>query len=96
MGSKDEEDERCEKAVFKSAAVWRGVAALEAAAGFKGCGLRSPVRLSKGIGVIDAVVTSPVLTWGFTWFLSRRAKGRDDEKVENNRGKKKKEKKTYW
>lgn len=70
LGSKDEEEEeRCEKAELRSEAVWTG---LVVAAGTGGCRLRSPVRLSKGTGVIDAEVTSPALTWGFTWFLSQQ------------------------
>lgn len=81
LGSKDEEEEeRCENAELRSEAVWTGIVVVAAAAtmGAGGCGLRSPVRLSKGTGVIDAEVTSPVLTWGFTWFLSQRGKGEDE------------------
>ena len=76
LGSKDEEEEeRCENAELRSEAVWTGlvvVAATAAGVATGGCGLRSPVRLSKGTGVIDAEVTSFVLTWGFTWFLLQR------------------------
>ncbi len=74
LGSKDEE--RCENVELRSEVVWTGLVVVVAAAatGPGGCGLRSPVRLSKGTGVIDAVVTSLVLTWGFTWFLLRRGK----------------------
>lgn len=69
LGSKEEEEEEgCENAVFRSEAVWTGLV-VEAAATTGGCGLRSPVRLSRGTGVMDAGVTSLVLTWGFTWFL---------------------------
>lgn len=90
LGSKDEE-ERCENTELKSEAVWTGVVVVVVvAAGVGGCGLRSPVRLSKGTGVIDAVVTSLVLTWGFTWFLLQRGKGEDDQdQFENTL-------KTYW
>lgn len=70
-----EEEERCENAELRSEAVWTGMVV---AIGVGGCGLRSPVRLSKGTGVIDAEVTSPVLTWGFTWFLSQRGEGKDE------------------
>lgn len=69
LGSKDEE--RCENAELRSEAVWSGLGAVAATAA-RGCGLRSPVRLSKGTGVVDAGVTSFVLTWGFTWFLLQR------------------------
>lgn len=69
LGSKDEEEEeRCENAEFRSEAVWTELVVV-AATGVGGCGPRSPVRLSKGTGVIDAEVTSFVLPWGFTWFL---------------------------
>lgn len=90
LGSKEEEEEeRCENAELKSEAVWTGVVVV-VVAGVGGCGLRSPVRLSKGTGVIDAVVTSLVLTWGFTWFLLQRGKGEDDQdQCENIL-------KTYW
>lgn len=81
LGSKDEEEEeRCENAELRSEAVCTGlvvVAAAAVAAG--GCGLHSPVRLSKGTGVIDAEVTSLVLTWGFTWFLLQRGKGENEQ-----------------
>ena len=43
----------------------------------RGWGLRRPVRLSRGTGVTDAGATSPVLAWGFTWFLLPEAKKRD-------------------
>lgn len=76
LGSTEEEEERCENAEPKSEAVWAG--AVVAAAGVGGCGLRSPVRLSKGTGVIGAAVTSPVLTWGFTWFLSQTGQDQFD------------------
>ncbi len=73
LGSKDEEEEeRCENAALRSEAVWLVV--VVAAAGMGGWGLHSPVRLSKGTGVIDAEVTSLVLAWGFTWFLLQRKK----------------------
>lgn len=71
LGSKDEdEEERWENAELRSEAVWIEfvvVAATEVGAG----GARSPVRLSKGTGVMVAEVTSFVLPWGFTWFLSQ-------------------------
>lgn len=64
------EGERCENAPAKSAAKCTEPAApLEAAAGV--CGLRNPVRLSSGTGVMDAEVTSFGLTCGFKWFLSQ-------------------------
>lgn len=69
LGSKDEE-ERCENVELRSEAVWPGLV-VAAATGVGGCGPRSPVRLSKGTGVMDAEVTSFVLPWGFTWFLLR-------------------------
>lgn len=76
MVSNKEEEERWEKAEVKSETVWTGL--VVEATGVGGCGLRIPVRLSKDTGVIDAVVTSPVLTWGFTWFLLHRGKDKDD------------------
>lgn len=76
MGSNTEEEERWEKAEVKSETVCTGLVVEATGAG--GCGLRSPVRLSKDTGVIDAVVTSPVLTWGFTWFLLQKGKDKDD------------------
>lgn len=73
LGSKDEfEEERCENAELRSEPVCTGLVVETTGAG--GCGLRSPVRLSKGTGVIDAGVTSFVLTWGFTWFLIQTRK----------------------
>lgn len=72
LGSKVEE--RCENAAVRSEAVWTG-AVVEVAVGAEGaggCGLRSPVKLSSGTGVMDAEVTSLVLTWGFKWFLLQR------------------------
>lgn len=62
-------EDRCEKAPVKSAASCTEPAAVveEAVAV---CGLRSPARLSSGMGVMDAEVTSFVLTCGFKWFLS--------------------------
>lgn len=71
LGSKVEE--RCENAAVRSEAVWTG-AVVEVAEGAGGCGLRSPVKLSSGTGVMDAEVTSLVLTWGFKWFLLRKGK----------------------
>lgn len=65
--------ERCGKAEASSVGVWAGllpwlvVVLLDTQAG--GWGLRRPVRLSRGTGVTDAAPTSPVLPWGFTWFL---------------------------
>lgn len=60
-GSKEEEEERCENAMLRSEAVETGlVVVAEATTG--GCGLLSPVRLSRGTGVIDAGLTSLVLT----------------------------------
>lgn len=79
LGSKDEgEEERCENAEPRSEAVWTGFVVAAVTTGAGGCGLRNPVRLSKGTGVIDAEVTSLVLTWGFTWFLSQRGKDEDE------------------
>lgn len=69
LGSKEEEEEdRCENAALSSAAI---CTELVVAPGTEdgGWGLRSPVRLSRGTGVMDTGVTSPVLTGGFTWFL---------------------------
>lgn len=68
LGSTDEEEGRCENDEVRSEDVWSEAVV----AG--GCGLCSPVRLSRGTGVRDAAVTSLVLTWGFTWFLSRGGK----------------------
>lgn len=69
-GSSNEE-ERCENAELRSEAVWTSVAeALVGGTGVVGWGLRNPVRLSRGT-VTDATVTSPDLTWGFMWFLSK-------------------------
>lgn len=72
LGSKVEE--RCENAAVRSEAVWTGavVEVAEGAEGAGGCGLRSPVKLSSGTGVMDAEVTSLVLTWGFKWFLLQK------------------------
>lgn len=69
LGSRVED--RCENATVMSAASCTEPAALvEEAAAAGVCGLRSPVRLSSGMGVMDAEVTSFVLTCGFKWFLS--------------------------
>lgn len=78
LGSKEEEEEdRCENAMLRSETVWTGL--VVAATGTGGCGLRSPVRLSKATGVMEGAVTSFVLTWGFTWFLWRQGTGGDEE-----------------
>lgn len=69
LSSLGSNEERCENAALRSEAVWTGLVVVAAATGVRGWGLRSPVRLSRGTGVMDAAVTSPVLTWGFTWFL---------------------------
>lgn len=74
-------EERCEKAAVRSAAVCAEPGVEEAAAG--GCGLRSPVRLSSGTGVMDAEVTSLVLTCGFKWFLLQRL-GKEESECQNS------------
>ena len=75
LGSRGEE-ERCGNAELRSVAVWTGlVAGAGAAAAAGGCGLRRPVRLSKGTGVMDAGAISPVLTGGLTWFLLQQRTG---------------------
>ena len=63
-----EEEGRCENAELRSVVEWTGLV-VAATTGGGGCGLRSPVRLSNGTGVIDAEDTSLALTWGFIWFL---------------------------
>lgn len=57
LGSKEEE--RCENAVLRSEVAWTALVVV--AATTEDCGLLSPVRLSRGTGVKDAGVTSPVL-----------------------------------
>lgn len=57
LGSKEEEEEdKCEKAALRSVGVEIG-AELAAETGVCGCGLRSPVRLSNGTGVMVGVTS---------------------------------------